>query len=186
LRATGLRANITTLGLWYVAGIMPNTTVWAPGTGPLPAKKWSGRGRPPKLITTVSTDNVDFAHSLGADVVIDYKIQRFEDHASDLDVVFDLIDGETRARSWKLLKRGGTLVTTLTDPSQDKAKEYGVRALRYTVEADGSELAEIAALVEAGKVKAHISKTFPLEDAPRALASVERGHSVGKVVLVVD
>jgi NADPH:quinone reductase-like Zn-dependent oxidoreductase len=139
-----------------------------------------------RVFTTVSTDNVDFAHSLGADVVIDYKIQRFEDHASDLDVVFDLIDGETRARSWKLLKRGGTLVTTLTDPSQDKAKEYGVRALRYTVEADGNELAEIAALVEAGKVKAHISKTFPLEDAPRALASVERGHSVGKVVLVVD
>jgi hypothetical protein len=47
---TDLRANITTLGLWYVAGIMPNTTVWAPGTGPLPPKKWSGRGRPPKLI----------------------------------------------------------------------------------------------------------------------------------------
>ena len=47
---TDLRANITTVGLWYVAGIMPNTTVWAPGTGPLPPKKWSGRGRPPKLI----------------------------------------------------------------------------------------------------------------------------------------
>jgi SRSO17 transposase len=47
---TDLRANITTLGLSYVAGIMPNTTVWAPGTGPLPPKKWSGRGRPPKLI----------------------------------------------------------------------------------------------------------------------------------------
>ena len=47
---TDLRANITMLGLSYVAGILPNTTVWAPGTGPLPAKKWSGRGRPPKLI----------------------------------------------------------------------------------------------------------------------------------------
>jgi SRSO17 transposase len=47
---TGLRANITTLGLSYVAGIMPNTTVWAPGTRPLPPKKWSGCGRPPKLI----------------------------------------------------------------------------------------------------------------------------------------
>ena len=47
---TDVRANITTLGLSYVAGIMPNTTVWAPGTGPLPPKKWSGQGRPPKLI----------------------------------------------------------------------------------------------------------------------------------------
>src|SRR5277367_977183 len=47
---TDVRANITTLGLSYVAGIMPNTTVWAPGKGPLPPKKWSGQGRPPKLI----------------------------------------------------------------------------------------------------------------------------------------
>jgi NADPH:quinone reductase-like Zn-dependent oxidoreductase len=48
---------------------------------------------------------MEFARQLGADVVIDYKKQRFEDHASDLDMVFDLIDGETRERSWSLLKR---------------------------------------------------------------------------------
>lgn len=139
-----------------------------------------------RVLTTVSTDNVQFARSLGADVVIDYKTQRFEDHASDLDLVFDLIDGETRERSWKLLKRGGTLVSTLTDPSQDKAREFGVRGLRYTVEADGNELAEIGGLVTAGKVKAHVSKTFPLKDAFRALAAIEEGHSVGKIVLLVD
>ncbi len=83
-----------------------------------------------RVLTTVSTSNVAFAKSLGADVVIDYKTQRFEDHASDLDMVFDLIDGETRERSWKLLKRGGTLVSTLSDPSQEKAKTLGLRALR--------------------------------------------------------
>jgi NADPH:quinone reductase-like Zn-dependent oxidoreductase len=138
-----------------------------------------------RVLTTVSTDNVAFARSLGADVVIDYKTQRFEDHASDLDMVFDLIDGETRERSWKLLKRGGTLVSTLTDPSQEKAKEFGVRALRYTVEADGDELAQIAALVATGKVKPHVSKTYPLQDASQALTAVERGHSVGKIVLIV-
>jgi NADPH:quinone reductase-like Zn-dependent oxidoreductase len=139
-----------------------------------------------RVLTTVSTGNVEFARSLGADVVIDYKTQFFEDHASGLDLVFDLIDGKTGERSWKLLKRGGTLVSTLTDPSQDKAREFGVRALRYTVEADGNELAEIAGLVEAGKIKVHISKTYPLQDASQALATVEQGHSVGKVVLVVD
>jgi NADPH:quinone reductase-like Zn-dependent oxidoreductase len=139
-----------------------------------------------RVLTTVSTDNVDFLRSLGADVVIDYKTQRFEDHASDLDMVFDLIDGETRERSWALLKRGGVLVSTLTDPSQDKAKEYGVRAMRYTVEADGTELAEIAELVVSGKVKPHVAKTFPLAQASAALSDVEKGHSVGKIVLVVD
>jgi NADPH:quinone reductase-like Zn-dependent oxidoreductase len=57
--------------------------------------------------------------------------------------------------------------------------------LRYTVEADGAELAEIASLVASGKVKAHVQKTFPLDAAAEALASVEQGHSVGKVVLKV-
>lgn len=139
-----------------------------------------------RVLTTVATENVEFARSLGADVVVDYKTQRFEDHASDLDVVFDLIDGDTRERSWKVLKRGGVLVSTLTDPSQKMAEAFGVRALRYTVEADGDELAEIAALVVAGKVKPHVARTFPLTQAARALASVERGHAVGKTVLLAE
>jgi NADPH:quinone reductase-like Zn-dependent oxidoreductase len=139
-----------------------------------------------RVLTTVSTANVAFAKSLGADVVIDYTTQRFEEHASNLDMVYDLIGGETRERSWKLLKRGGTLVSTLTDPSQEKARELGVRALRYTVEADGRELAEIADLVTAGRVKPHVAKSYPLEEASRALTEVEREHPVGKVVLVVN
>jgi NADPH:quinone reductase-like Zn-dependent oxidoreductase len=143
------------------------------------------KARGARVLTTVSTNNVKFARELGADVVIDYKTQRFEDHASDLDMVFDLIDGETRERSWALLKKGGVLVSTLTEPSQDKAAQCGVRALRYTVEADSNELAEIAGLVTSGKVKAHVQKTFPLSSAADALASVEQGHSVGKVVLKV-
>ena len=138
-----------------------------------------------RVFTTVGTSTVAFAKSLGADVVIDYKTQRFEDHARDLDMVFDLIDGETRERSWKLLKRGGTLVTTLTEPSQEKASQLGLRALRYTVEADGSELAEIAALVTTGKVKPHVEKTYPLDEASQALAAVENSHPVGKIVLTV-
>jgi len=138
-----------------------------------------------RVLTTVSTGNVQFARDLGADVVIDYKKQRFEDHASDLDMVFDLIDGETRERSWGLLKKGGILISTLTEPSQEKASQFGVRALRYTVEADGEELAEIARMVASGKVKPHVHRTFPLLSAADALATVEEGHSVGKVVLKV-
>ncbi|WP_024507842.1 NADP-dependent oxidoreductase [Bradyrhizobium sp. ARR65] len=144
------------------------------------------KARGARVLTTVSTDNVDFARGLGADVVIDYKKQRFEEVASDLDMVFDLIDGETRERSWQLLRKGGVLVSTLTEPSQERAGELGVRALRYTVEANGDELAEIAALINAGKVKPHVQKTFPLDAAADAMGSVEQGHSVGKVVLTVS
>jgi NADPH:quinone reductase-like Zn-dependent oxidoreductase len=139
-----------------------------------------------RVLTTVSTERVEFARSLGADVVIDYKTQRFEDVAHDLDMVFDLIDGETRERSWPLLKKGGVLVSTLTGPSQQTAAKFGVRALRYTVEADGEELGEILSLVASGKVKPHVQKTYPLRDAAQALNSVERGDSVGKTVLTAN
>lgn len=139
-----------------------------------------------RVLTTVSTADVGFARSLGADVVIDYKTQRFEDHAADLDMVFDLIDGETRERSWKLLKRGGTLVSTLSAPDQKKAEEFALRALHYTVEADGAELAEIANLVTSGRVKPHVEKSYPLDQAAEALAQVESGHSVGKIVLIMN
>jgi NADPH:quinone reductase-like Zn-dependent oxidoreductase len=139
-----------------------------------------------RVLTTVSTDNVEFARSLGADVVIDYKTQRFEALAHDLDMVFDLIDGETRERSWKLLKRGGVLVSTLTEPSQETALQHGVRALRYTVEASGSELGEIADLVASGIVKPRVQETFPLEEASRAMAAVEHGGAVGKIVLLLE
>jgi NADPH:quinone reductase-like Zn-dependent oxidoreductase len=139
-----------------------------------------------RVLTTVSTANVEFARGLGADVVIDYKTQRFEDHARDLDMVFDLIGGETQDRSWKLLKRGGVLVSTLTEPSPDRALQYGVRALRYTVEASGSQLAEIIALVVSGKVKPHVEKTFRLEEASAAMTEVERGGVVGKIVLSLE
>jgi NADPH:quinone reductase-like Zn-dependent oxidoreductase len=139
-----------------------------------------------RVLTTVSTDNVEFARGLGADVVIDYKTQRFEEHARDLDMVFDLIDGETRQRSWQTLKRGGILVSTLTAPSQEKAMQHGVRAMRYTVEANGADLAEIADLVMSGKVTPHVQKTFRLEEAPQALATVERGDSIGKIVLSLE
>jgi NADPH:quinone reductase-like Zn-dependent oxidoreductase len=100
-------------------------------------------------------------------------------------MVFDLIDGDTRERSWKLLKKSGILVTTLTDPSEQKAKEHGLRATHYTVEADGSKLAEIAGLVTSGKVKPHIQRTYPFRWAVNALASVEEGHSVGKIVMTM-
>jgi NADPH:quinone reductase-like Zn-dependent oxidoreductase len=74
----------------------------------------------------------------------------------------------------------------LDEERQEMAGKLGIRAMRYTVEANGDELAEIAALVEAGKVKPHVERTFPLNAAADALSFVEQGHSVGKIVLVVN
>ena len=100
-------------------------------------------------------------------------------------MVLDLIVGETRERSWKLLKRGGVLVSTLTQPSQEMAGRYGVRALRFTVEASGSDLSEITNLVASGHVEPQLQETFPLEQAASAMAAVEHGGAAGKIVLTL-
>jgi NADPH:quinone reductase-like Zn-dependent oxidoreductase len=139
-----------------------------------------------RVLTTVSSNNVNFARSLGADVVIDYETESFEDQARGLDLVFDLVDGETRERSWTVLKPGGALVSTLTEPSQERAAQYGVRALRYVMEANGRDLAEIVELVKSGKIRPHVQQQFRLEQSAEALDIVERGGSAGKIVLSLE
>jgi NADPH:quinone reductase-like Zn-dependent oxidoreductase len=137
------------------------------------------------VITTVSKDHLDFVRQLGADEVVDYKKQRFEDTVRDIDMVYDLLGGETQDRSWGVLKKGGILVSTLNAPSPEKAAAHGIRGMRYTVEEDGAELAEIAGLVDAGKVRPKVFKIFPLKEAKAAQELVEKGHTEGKVVLTV-
>ena len=137
------------------------------------------------VVATASTSNLDFVKSLGADEVIDYKVEKFEDRVSELDMVYDLVGGETQERSFGVLKRGGILVSTVQQPPADKAEAHGVRATRYMAERSPADLAEIAALIDAGKVKVHVSKTFKLADAAEALKAVEKGHTIGKVVVTM-
>jgi NADPH:quinone reductase-like Zn-dependent oxidoreductase len=137
------------------------------------------------VITTVSSSHVDFVRRLGADKVIDYKKERFEAEVGDVDLVFDLIGGETQERSWAILKRGGILISTLNEPSREMAAARGARGKRYTAAESGADLAEIAALIDSGKVKPVIAKTFPLEEAAAAQQFLERQHPAGKVILTV-
>ncbi len=137
------------------------------------------------VITTVSTPHVDFVRGLGADQVIDYKAQRFEDVVKDVDLVYDLIGGATQERSFEVLKRGGILVSTLTEPSQEKARAKGVRAMRYTCKENAGELEEIGRLIDEGKVKPKVARTYALAEAPSAQDYVEQGHTEGKVVLKI-
>jgi NADPH:quinone reductase-like Zn-dependent oxidoreductase len=95
------------------------------------------------VFATAATENLEFVRQLGADAVIDYKTQRFEDIAQNLDVVYDLVGGDTRERSWKTLRRGGTLVSTLGQPDEAKAAHYGVHAKGYTAQPNRDQLLEI-------------------------------------------
>jgi NADPH:quinone reductase-like Zn-dependent oxidoreductase len=137
------------------------------------------------VITTVSERHIEFVRKIGADDAVDYKKQKFEDTVREVDVVFDLIGGETRRRSWSVLRNGGILVSTMMEPFDEKTCELGVRAVHYTVQGNGEELREIGNLIDAGKVKPKISKVFDFHDVGSAFEYVEKGDTEGKVVLKV-
>jgi NADPH:quinone reductase-like Zn-dependent oxidoreductase len=135
------------------------------------------------VATTVSTDDVAFAHSLGADEVIDHKREQFAAKLKDIDLVYDLVGGETQERSWAVLRRCGRLVSTVQEPDGGKAAAIGVSARRYTAAPDAGQLREIDALIQSGRVRPHVSRTFAFGDAKEALHALEQGHVSGKLVL---
>ncbi|HEY1954544.1 MAG TPA: NADP-dependent oxidoreductase [Polyangiaceae bacterium] len=139
-----------------------------------------------RVIGTCSTDNVAYVRSLGADEVVDYKKTRFEDVARDVDVVLDLVGGETQQRSWGVLKKGGILVSITSTPSADEAKKRGVRAGYVFVQPSSDQLASIATMIDAGKLRVEVSKVLPLSAAREAHELSQAGHTRGKIVLRVE
>jgi NADPH:quinone reductase-like Zn-dependent oxidoreductase len=138
-----------------------------------------------KVFATASTANQDFLKQVGADVAIDYKTQRFEDIAKDVDVVIDGVGGETLARSYPIVKKGGIVVTLTGRIDQTELDKYGIRGASVEVENNGDELAQIGKLIAEGKIKVSIAETFPLAEANKAQAKADTGHARGKIVLKV-
>lgn len=137
------------------------------------------------VATTCARDDADFVRSLGADLVIDYKNQRFDEEVHDLDLVYDLIAGETQDRSFSVLKRGGTLISTLKEPDHDKAAEKQLRVAHYMAAPNATQLAEICGLIERGDVQAVVTKIFPIDTIAEAHRFLENDHPRGKVVLEI-
>ena len=135
------------------------------------------------VIGTASSKNQAFLGELGVDKAVDYQKTRFEDVVHDADVVLDTIGGDTQERSFKALKKGGSLVSIVQPPSEELAAKYGVRALFYGGHPSSSDLAEIGRLIDSGKVKVVIETVFPLAEARRAHELSESGHARGKIVL---
>jgi len=139
-----------------------------------------------RIIGTASGDHAEQVRQLGADEVIDYRKTKFEEVARDVDVVLDTIGGETQERSWKVLKRGGVLVSLIQAPPADKAAAHGVRGVIVYQKGNGEQLAAIADLVTKGKVKVNVETVLPLQEARKAQEISRSGHSSGKIVLEVN
>jgi NADPH:quinone reductase-like Zn-dependent oxidoreductase len=143
--------------------------------------KWKGA----YVIATASTTNQELLRELGADETIDYTRQRFEDVARNIDIVLDPIGGDTQARSWQVLKKGGTLLSVVEPPSADKAKAFGIQAVFVASHPNGAELSKIAELIDSGDLKPIVNRILPLSEARRAHELSQTGHIHGKIVLRV-
>jgi NADPH:quinone reductase-like Zn-dependent oxidoreductase len=138
------------------------------------------RWRGARVIGTASAGNVAFVRGQGADEVIDYRAERFEDVARDVDVVFDTVGGETLERSWGVLKPGGRLVTIAA--SGEGTQDPRTREAFFIVQRNRAQLAEIARLIDAGPLRPVVDKVFPLAQGRQAY---EHKPVHGKVVLGV-
>lgn len=137
------------------------------------------------VIGTASV-NFDFLAKLGVDEAINYTMTRFEDTVKDVDVVLDTSGGETLERSWKVLKPGGILVSTIQPPSEEMAAAHNVRqGFVATAPPIGPTLTEVARLVDSQQLTPYVSTLLPLREIRRAHEMIEAKHNYGKLVLQV-
>jgi NADPH:quinone reductase-like Zn-dependent oxidoreductase len=120
---------------------------------------------------------------LGADVAVDYTKQKFEDVAKDVDVVLDSVGKDTLARSYGVVKKGGFIATLVSRVDQTELDKHGIRGASISVRPNGPELAEIAKLIDAKKIKPIVSEVLPLTDAAKAQQQAATHHTRGKIVL---
>lgn len=144
-----------------------------------------GRWRGAHVIATASTRNAEFLRKLGADDVIDYTAERFEERLSGIGLVLDTIGGDTQERSWGVLRGGGLLISLTAPIAAEKPRPAGVRGIFFIVTPDRSALAEITRLIDAGKLTPVIAEVLPFNRAREAFELGAGGHLRGKIVLQV-
>jgi NADPH:quinone reductase-like Zn-dependent oxidoreductase len=141
------------------------------------------KARGARVIATASTANQDFLKQLGVDVAIDYTKIRFEKIAKDVDAVLDPVGKETLARSNDVVKKGGIVMSLVARPDRAELEKRGIRGAAISVHPDAEDLAEIARLIDAGKIRPMVTQVLPLGDAIAAQQQAATHHTRGKVVL---
>jgi NADPH:quinone reductase-like Zn-dependent oxidoreductase len=137
------------------------------------------------VATTVSTNDKQFVQELGADIVIDYKTQTFEDLVHEYDAVFDTVGGETYRRSFKVVKKAGIIVSMLEQPDSELMNQYDVKAIFRFTQATRERLTKLAQWIDQNNIRVNVEKKFSLEKAGDALDYQKDVHPRGKVVLAM-
>ncbi|MET7451532.1 NADP-dependent oxidoreductase [Streptomyces sp. NPDC005574] len=173
-------------GLVRHAGLQPGDTVLvhgaAGGVGSTAVQIAVALGA--TVVATARAKDAEFVRTLGAERVIDYAAQRFESAVAGVAVVFDTVGGDTQARSWQVLRDGGTLVSIVSPPGPGPAD--GTRGVFFVVEPDRTGLVALSKLVEEGRLVPYVDRIVPLQDTSLAYSTLEREHHQGKIVVRVS
>ena len=138
------------------------------------------------VIATASAKDVSYVRSLGGVGVIDYRATRFEERVKETDAVIDTVGGNTLDRSYGVLKRGGIVVSSAAQPSNEKAEHHGVRAVFFLVQVTTERLRKIAELIDAEKLRTEVGEVLWLDEARKGHEMLEGApHRRGKIVIKV-
>src|SRR5215472_12245956 len=138
------------------------------------------------VVATAGANDLDYVRALGAERVVDYKKERFEDSVRGVDAVLDMVGGDTQQRSLRVLKPGGILVSAVSPVPETTQKQYGVRATYFYVDVTTARLNKITELFDSGKLVTDIGTVLPLEDAHLAHEMLGGApHKRGKIVLSI-
>jgi NADPH:quinone reductase-like Zn-dependent oxidoreductase len=140
-----------------------------------------------RTIATAAREDMALVKGLGAQTVIDYRAERFEEQVRDADAVIDLVGGETQAGSFQVLRPGGKLISAVSRPDQQLAERHGVEAAFFLVDVTSDCLEKIARLVDGGQLRTNVGAVLPLSGAREAHRMLEgvRPRRKGKIVLTV-
>jgi NADPH:quinone reductase-like Zn-dependent oxidoreductase len=141
------------------------------------------RLRGAEVTALASPGNMEFVKELGAAHVVD-RTGDYENKLGEFDVVLDAYGPEAQARSWKLLRRGGILISLAAPPPEDVAAAHGVRAAMIHGVPSKAAFNEVDKFIGAGELKIFVSRTYPVEQAKAAMAECEAGQVRGKLVLI--
>ncbi len=177
---TAWQGLFTRAGLQKRQRVLVHGAAGGVGSFAVQLARWRGA----YVTATASSLNLEFVRGLGADQVIDYRTTRFEDVVCDVDVVFDGVGGETLERSWGVLRPSGKMVTIASQ--SEGIADQRVRDAFMLVQVDGSQLAEITRLIDAGELRVFVAEAFPLSEAVEAYSRALQGKMRGKIALRVD
>ncbi|WP_234467739.1 NADP-dependent oxidoreductase [Streptomyces sp. MBT62] len=138
-----------------------------------------------RVTTTALPQDREFVTRLGAERVVDYSTERFEDQVADVDVVFDAVGGETQSRSWAVLRPGGTLVSIVQPPDPAASTDATARGVFFVVEPDRAGLEAVTELIDGGRLTPAVDRVVPLAETRAAYESLAKEHRRGKIVLHV-